>query len=108
MEFSKLAETVTPSEILKIGSRVKEIAAAGEPVSNYTIGDFDPAVFPIPAELEDEMVQAYRDHFTNYPAAAGNPDLRRAIKSYVREFQGLDYAEDEIVVASGVRPLIYA
>ncbi|HEX5025038.1 MAG TPA: aminotransferase class I/II-fold pyridoxal phosphate-dependent enzyme, partial [Agriterribacter sp.] len=73
-----------------------------------TIGDFDPAIFPIPKELEDEIIEAYRKHFTNYPAAEGNPDLREAITSFLKEKEGLEYSPAEILVASGGRPLIYS
>ena len=67
-----------------------------------------PTIFPIPKELENEIVEAYREHFTNYPAAEGNLDLREAITSFIKEMEGLDYGPNEILVASGGRPLIYA
>jgi aspartate aminotransferase len=71
------------------------------------VGDFDPSIFPIPKELEEAIITAYRKHFTNYPTAEGNLDLREAILSYMRETQGLDYGTNEILVAAGGRPLIY-
>ena len=79
----------------------------GERIYNFTIGDFDPSIFPIPKELEDAIVEAYRKHFTNYPAAEGNLDLREAIHSFIKDEEGLDYGINEILVASGGRPLIY-
>src|SRR5665213_951669 len=106
--FSKSPKTLASSEILKIGNHVKQMIQHGEKVYNYTTGDFDPSVFPIPKQLEEEIVQAYREHLTNYPMAEGNPDLRQAIKRYIKEFQGLHYDENEILVASGGRPLIFA
>ena len=108
MKLSHLSETLASSEILKIGNHVKQMIQHGEKVYNYTTGDFDPSVFPIPKQLEEEIVQAYREHLTNYPVAEGNPDLRQAIKRYIKEFQGLHYDENEILVASGGRPLIFA
>ncbi len=59
-------------------------------------------------ELEDAIVEAYRKHFTNYPAAEGNLDLREALHSFMKDEEGLDYGTGEILVASGGRPLIYA
>ncbi|HQZ74670.1 MAG TPA: aminotransferase class I/II-fold pyridoxal phosphate-dependent enzyme, partial [Chitinophagaceae bacterium] len=76
-------------------------------IYNFTIGDFDASIFPIPKELEDAIVEAYRKHFTNYPAAEGNLDLREAIHSFIKDEEGLDYGINEILVASGGRPLIY-
>ncbi|RYY95364.1 MAG: aminotransferase class I/II-fold pyridoxal phosphate-dependent enzyme, partial [Chitinophagaceae bacterium] len=77
-------------------------------IYNFTVGDFDPAIFPIPKELEDAIVEAYRQHFTNYPLAEGNLDLREAVIRFHQDFQGLSYGPDEVLVASGGRPLIYA
>lgn len=108
MKLSHLSETLIGSEIVRLGGEIKEKIRQGERIYNFTIGDFDPSIFPIPKELEDAIVEAYRKHFTNYPAAEGNLDLREAILSFVKDVEGLDYGTNEILVASGGRPLIYA
>jgi aspartate aminotransferase len=108
MKLSHLSQTLIGSEIVKLGGEIKERIRQGERIYNFTVGDFDPAIFPIPKALEDAIVEAYRQHFTNYPLADGNLDLREAVSSYLKTFQGLTYAPDEILVASGGRPLIYA
>src|SRR5258706_9624166 len=108
MKLSHLSETLIGSEIVKLGGEIREKMRLGERIYNFTVGDFDPAIFPFPKELEDEIVDAYRKHFTNYPAAEGNLDLREAILSFMKDKQGLDYGTSEILVASGGRPLIYA
>src|SRR5687768_2482716 len=108
MKLSHLAETLIGSEIVKLGGEIRDKIRAGEKIYNFTVGDFDPAIFPIPKELEEEIVTAYREHFTNYPAAEGNADLRQSISAFAKKFQALDYGMNEILVASGGRPLIYA
>lgn len=108
MKLSDLSETLIGSEIVKLGGEIREKIRQGERIYNFTVGDFDPAIFPIPKELEDEIVDAYRKHFTNYPAAEGNLDLREAIASFMKDMEGLDYGPNEVLVASGGRPLIYA
>ena len=108
MKLSQLAETLIGSEIVKLGGEIRERISKGECIYNFTVGDFDPSIFPIPKELEDAIVDAYRQHFTNYPAAEGNLDLRHSIILFLKEHQYLDYNLDEILVASGGRPLIYA
>lgn len=108
MKLSHLSETLIGSEIVKLGGEIREKIRQGARIYNFTVGDFDPSIFPIPKELEDAIVEAYRKHFTNYPAAEGNLDLREAIRSYIRDTEGLDYGISEILVASGGRPLIYA
>lgn len=108
MKLSQLSETLIGSEIVKLGGEIREKIRQGERIYNFTVGDFDPSIFPIPKELEDAIVEAYRKHFTNYPAAEGNLDLREALHSFIKDEEGLDYGTNEILVASGGRPLIYA
>ncbi|MFT3826434.1 MAG: aminotransferase class I/II-fold pyridoxal phosphate-dependent enzyme [Chitinophagaceae bacterium] len=108
MKLSHLSETLIGSEIVKLGGEIREKIRQGEKIYNFTVGDFDPAIFPIPKELEDAIVEAYRQHFTNYPAAEGNLDLRQAIADFLKDRELLEYALSEILVASGGRPLIYS
>ncbi len=108
MLLSHLAETLIGSEIVKLGGEIREKIKQGENIYNFTVGDFDPTIFPIPQQLEEEIIQAYKNHFTNYPAAEGNQDLREAISKFLKTYQGLDYNSNEILVAGGGRPLIYA
>jgi len=108
IKLSQLSETLIGSEIVKLGGEIQEKIRKGEKIYNYTIGDFNPSIFPIPKELEDAIVDAYRKHFTSYPAAEGNLDLREAIVSFTKDMEGLDYGFSETLVASGGRPLIYS
>lgn len=108
MKLSHLSETLIGSEIVKLGGEIREKIRLGEKIYNFTVGDFDPSIFPIPRELEDAIVDAYRKHFTNYPAAEGNLDLREAVLSFTKDKEQLDYNTSEILIASGGRPLIYA
>ena len=108
MKLSHLAETLIGSEIVKLGGEIRDKIRKGEKIYNFTVGDFDPAIFPIPKELEDAIIDAYRKHFTNYPAAEGNLDLRESIAVFLKDREELVYNTDEILVSSGGRPLIYS
>ncbi|HEY4286872.1 MAG TPA: pyridoxal phosphate-dependent aminotransferase [Puia sp.] len=108
MKLSHLAETLIGSEIVKLGGEIREKIRKGEKIYNFTVGDFDPTIFPIPRELEDAIVDAYRKHFTNYPLAEGNLDLRESIAVFLKDREQLTYGVDEILVSSGGRPLIYS
>lgn len=107
MKLSQLAETLIGSEIVKLGNAISERVRNGEKIYNFTIGDFDPNIFPIPKELEDEIIQSYKNHYTNYPPADGIAELRNAVSHFLKETEGIEYAKDEILIASGGRPLIY-
>lgn len=106
-KLSQLAETLIGSEIVKLGAEIKERIRQGARVYNFTVGDFDPSIFPIPAELQLLIEKAYQEKHTNYPMAEGNLELRQALHTFIKHYQGLDYDTSEILVASGGRPLIY-
>lgn len=108
MKLSHLSETLVGSEIVKLGNQIKERIRKGEHIYNFTIGDFDSSVFPIPQELENEIVDAYKHHYTTYPAAEGILELRQSVSAFIKEREGLDYGVHEIQIASGGRPLIYS
>lgn len=108
MKLSHLSETLIGSEIVKLGGEIRERIRKGERIYNFTVGDFDPQIFPIPKELEDAIVEAYRNRYTNYPPGEGSFELREAVSAFAKTYQGFDYNTDEILIASGGRPLIYA
>ena len=103
-----MAETLIGSEIIKIAAEVNEKIKKGKKIYNFTIGDFDPKIFPIPQELEAEIIAAYHDKQTNYPAAPGIAELRKAVSSLLKKYGSLEFTPDEILVSAGARPLIYA
>lgn len=108
LKLSHFSETLIASEIVRLGAIIKEKILSGEQIYNYTIGDFDPSQFPIPKALENEIVRAYHDGFTAYPAAEGELDLRKAISGFIEDYLGIHYTPAEILVAAGGRPLIYS
>jgi aspartate aminotransferase len=107
-KLSQLSETLIGSEIVKLGADIKARMAAGDKIYNFTIGDFDSAIFPIPKELENEIINAYKAHNTTYPPADGIAELRSAVGKFLQKKEGLSFANDEILIAAGGRPLIYA
>ncbi len=108
MKLSYLSETLVGSEIVKLGNQIKERIRNGERIFNFTIGDFDSAVFPIPQQLEKEIIEAYQQRYTTYPAAEGIIELRKSVSAFIKEREGLEYGVNEIQIASGGRPLIYS
>ncbi len=107
-QVSAMAENLIGSEIIKLAAEINERIRNGDRIFNYTIGDFDPKLFPIPNELSQEIIKAYENHETNYPAANGIQDLRNAVSTFLKDREGLDYSADEILISGGARPLIYA
>jgi len=106
--LSTLAETLIGSEIVRLGNTINQRIRQGEKIYNFTIGDFDPEIFPIPAMLEKLIIDAYQKHYTNYPEANGIPELRNAVVHFLSQWENLQYRPEEIQISCGGRPLIYA
>jgi aspartate aminotransferase len=106
-QLSNLSATLIGSEIVRMNGEIKEKIKSGDKIFNYTIGDFDPSLFPIPSELEEEIIYAYRKHYTNYPLGEGEMDLRQAVAKFINEREQILYKPEEILIAGGGRPLIY-
>ncbi len=107
-QLSQLAETLIGSEIVRLGNEINTRISKGEKIYNYTIGDFDPKIFPIPQELEDGIIDAYRNKYTNYPPGDGVLELRMAVADFYKDHLGVSYETNEVLIASGGRPLIYS
>src|SRR5260370_12223915 len=105
--LSSLARGIIGSEILKISAQVRALKAKGAVLCNLTVGDFDPAYFPIPNELLEGTRAALAAGHTNYPPSDGVLALREAVvRLYEREL-GLKFPLESVLVAGGARPLLY-
>lgn len=107
-EVSLKAGSLQGSEIIKLGGEINQKIKAGEQIYNLTIGDFNPNIFPIPNELKNFIIEAYQNHETNYPPADGIAELKTAVLNLLQKHEGLTYGMDEVMIAGGGRPLIYA
>jgi aspartate aminotransferase len=105
--LSTLARGVVGSEILRIAAEIRALTAQGAAICNLTVGDFDPALFPIPPELLEATRDALAEGHTNYPPSDGVLALREAVaRAYARDL-GLRYPVESVLIASGARPLLY-
>lgn len=108
MKVSKLAANLIGSEIVKIGNEVNDLKAKGAEIANLTIGDLNSNLYPIPAELKEEIQKAYQNNLTNYPPANGLLSLRKEVSNDLKKRWNLDYDANDILITAGSRPLIYA
>ena len=106
--LADLVNGMTGSEILRIAAEVRKLIVAGRPICNLTVGDFDPRQFPIPEELLTALQDALAAGETNYPPSDGVLQLREAVAAWAVETQGVKYPVESVLIASGVRPLLYA
>lgn len=105
--LSDLARGVVGSEILRIAAEIRALKARGADICNLTVGDFDPAQFPIPPALLEGVRAALAAGHTNYPPSDGVLALREAVARFYARELGLDYPVESVLITGGARPLLY-
>jgi aspartate aminotransferase len=108
LKVSQMAENLIGSEIIKLAGEIREKINQGENIYNFTIGDFNPKIFPIPSEYKQAILSCYEQDETNYPEANGMLKLRQSVSKFLKQRQGVSYSENEILISGGARPIIYA
>jgi aspartate aminotransferase len=103
-----MAKGLIGSEILKIASEIRAASAAGQRITNFTVGDFSSREFPIPDRLRDGILKALAAGETNYPPSDGVLRLREAVREFWRDRLQIDLPLETIIIAGGSRPVIYA
>ena len=58
MKLSHLSDTLIGSEIVKLGGEIRERIRNGENIYNFTVGDFDPNIFPVATGMEEHRQNA--------------------------------------------------
>jgi aspartate aminotransferase len=106
--LSALAHGLVGSEILKIAASVRALKAEGRTICDLTVGDFLPAEFRIPPELEAGIAAMLAAGQTNYPPSDGVMELRRAVQRFYADELDLSYPVESILIAGGSRPIIFA
>jgi aspartate/methionine/tyrosine aminotransferase len=105
--FMKLATrmsrlgTETAFEVL-VKARVLE--AQGRDVVHLEVGEPD---FDTPANIIEAGCHALKTGWTHYGPAAGLPDLREAIATYLNTSRGTNYDAGNIVVTPGGKPIMF-
>jgi aspartate aminotransferase len=103
---STMASGLVGSVILRIAGEIRTLVAAGRPVCDLTVGDFNPRYFPIPAQLLAGVHAALERGETNYPPSSGLARLREAVVRFYERELGLRYPAESVLIAGGARPLI--
>jgi aspartate aminotransferase len=103
-KISKVAQNINDSLTLALTSKGNELKAKGVDVVSFTAGEPD---FPTPKYICDAAKAALDAGFTRYTAAAGIPELRKAIAAKLRKENNLDYTPDQIIVTTGGKAAIF-
>ena len=98
LTLSKKAQAVKPSSTLAITAKAKELRAKGIDVVGFGAGEPD---FNTPENVCDVAIEAIRDGFTKYTPASGTNELKEAICKKFKEFNGIEYKPNQIVISNG-------
>ena len=107
MQLSNRITTLTPdaSGGWEIYFRARAMAAAGENVTELTIGEHDVRT---DAAILDEMLRAARAGHTGYAAIPGITALRDEIAARVQAATGIATARDNVVITPGGQAGLFA
>lgn len=85
--------------------RARQMAAAGEPVTELTIGEHDVRTAP---DILDEMHKAARAGHTGYADIPGVPDLRAAVADRVSRMTGVATTPANVLITPGGQAGLFA
>ena len=97
------AQTLATSATLSMNEAVAKRRAEGRETIHLGFGE---ASFPLHPLLAKALAEAAKH--TGYAPVLGVPELRRAIAEYLARKRGLTFSSDQIIVAPGSKPLLYA
>ena len=104
IEVSKIVQGVEPSATLAMSAKAKDLKSKGETIYNLSVGEPD---FNTPRHICDAAVEAMRQGYTRYTAAAGIPELRQAVVDDYKNRFGLDYNAAQCIVSNGAKHALH-
>lgn len=98
LTLSEKAKCVKPSSTLAITAKAKEMKQNGIDVVGFGAGEPD---FNTPPNICKAAIEAIETGFTKYTPASGTNELKAAICKKMKDFNGLDYQPNQIVISNG-------
>ena len=102
--LSNALSRVKPSATIAVSNKARELKAAGEDVIGLGAGEPD---FDTPDNIKAAGINAIEAGHTKYTAVDGLPELKQAICAKFKRDNDLDYAPNQVHVATGGKPVIY-
>ncbi|TFG69041.1 MAG: pyridoxal phosphate-dependent aminotransferase [Anaerolineales bacterium] len=104
MELSDRIHQITPSMTFAISSAAQQLAARGEDVCNFGVGEPD---FITPLHIREAAKTALDEGHTKYTPTAGLPELRQLIAVKLQAENQLPYEAGQILVSTGGKQALY-
>jgi aspartate aminotransferase len=104
MALSRRVRSISPSATLALTALAKQMQTEGIDVISLAGGEPD---FDTPKHVKEAAIQAIREGFTKYTAAAGIEELRDAVVAKLKRDNGLEYTRDEVITCAGSKQALY-
>lgn len=101
--LSRIVSKVAPSAIGDIFNKATKLRAAGADLIDLSVGE--PA-FETPAHIRQAAHTAIETGMTRYTSVDGTSELKDAVIRKFERDNGLHFTRNQIVVASGAKPLL--
>jgi len=95
---------ISPSATLEITSMAKKMRESGINVISFGAGEPD---FNTPNYIVEAAIKAMREGNTRYTSVSGIPELKEAIIHKFKKDNGIEYKQDEVMVANGAKHILY-
>lgn len=103
--ISRRIAAIAPSATLAVDSKAKALKAEGRPVIGFGAGEPD---FPTPDYIVDAAAKAVHDPKNHrYTAAAGLPELKKAIAEKTKRDSGIEVDPVQVIVTNGGKQAVY-
>lgn len=103
-KLSARTNRLSPSMTLAISAKFKSMVREGKDAINFSVGEPD---FNTPQHICDAAIKAINDGFTRYTPASGIPELKEAICQKLKQDNGLDYTNKNIIVGTGAKQPLF-
>lgn len=104
MGISERAKNIEPSATFTINAKANQMIASGENVLKFGIGEPD---FNTPDNIKEAGKKAIDSNKSRYTAAAGVPELLKAVSEKFKRENGLDYTPEQISCANGAKHSLF-
>ncbi len=98
--ISKVCRKIAPSVTLKMNALVAQMRAEGKDIIALGAGEPD---FDTPEFIREAAKRAIDEGKTRYTAAAGMPELRKAVAKFIRNDTGVEYNFKQIIICNGAK-----
>ena len=102
--LADILSRVKPSATIAVSQKARELKAQGRDVISLGAGEPD---FDTPDNVKAAAKAAIDRGDTKYTALDGTPELKKAITAKFRRENNVDYALDEVTVATGAKQILF-